>query len=257
MFLLFGYVSVFFFGLIIGSFLNVCIHRIPREQSIVWPRSACPLCATTLAWKDNIPLVSFFLLRGRCRQCRMPIAFRYPFVELSNGLGYVATLWTFGMTGSTVLYSLFLSILLTITWIDIGHYIIPDSLSLPGLSLGLMGAATVLPIEFLDAVFGVVLGGGVLWIVVVLSPYLFGKEGMGRGDIKLLAMIGAFLGWESVLMTLMLAAIVGSLIGMGLILGKFMNRGQYMPFGPFLALGAVCSLFFHTQIIDWYLQIVW
>ena len=170
-------------------------------------------------------------------------------------------MWVFfgnlGSTSSSLVYALFLSMLIIIAWIDIGHYIIPDSLSLPGIGLGLIAATIMLPIGFVNAFVGVLVGGGILWILAVLSPYLFGKEGMGGGDIKLLAMIGAFLGWEHVLMTLMIAAIVGSLIGIGLIIFKFIQRDQYISFGPFLAFGAICSMFFQSQILDWYWQIVW
>lgn len=147
--------------------------------------------------------------------------------------------------------------LLTISWIDVDHYLIPDILTLPGIGIGLLCAATILPIGIMSAVAGVLLGGGILWGLAVVSPFLFGKEGMGGGDIKLLAMIGAFLGWQSVLMTLMVAAVVGSCVGIGLILFKCMSRDHYLPFGPFLALGAVFALLFQSQAIHWYMEVMW
>ncbi len=251
------YVSVVAIGAIIGSFLNVCIYRLPKGQSIIRPGSTCPACSRPIPWFDNIPLVSFLLLGGRCRQCQFPISLRYPLVELINGLGYLAILWQFGWTGASVVYAGFFSALVVITWIDFDHQIIPDVISLPGILLGLLAAATLLPIGFLSSVAGVVLGGGVLWALAAVSPYLFGKEGLGGGDIKFLAMIGAFLGWQQAFLTLMIASVVGALVGVSLILFKVMKRKQYIPFGPFLALGAVLTLFFHSNILGWYFRAIW
>ena len=246
------YGAVFFFGLIIGSFLTVCVYRVPRELSIVSPRSACLGCHQTIPWYDNIPLLSFFLLRGRCRHCQTSILPRYPIIELSNGLGYVAILWRFGWGWESVVYAIFFSALLTITWIDWDHQIIPDVISLPGIILGIVVASTVLPTGFMNSIIGVLVGGGVLLFMAWISPFLFGKEGLGGGDIKLLAMVGAFLGWKAALATLMLASIVGAVIGIVLLAFKILKRGQYIPFGPYLALGAVLALFFGADMMNWY-----
>ena len=244
--------AVFLFGLIVGSFLTVCIHRVPRELSIVSPRSACPQCLKTISWFDNIPLLSFLVLRGRCRHCQASILPRYPIIELSNGLGYAAILWRFGWSWESFVYAIFFSALLTITWIDWDHQIIPDVISLPGIILGIAAASTVLPTGFVNSIIGVLVGGGVLLFMAWISPFLFGKEGLGGGDIKLLAMVGAFLGWKAALVTLMLASIVGALIGIVLLAFKILKRGQYIPFGPYLALGAVLTLFGGIDMMDWY-----
>ncbi len=246
------YGAVLFFGVIIGSFLTVCIHRVPRELSIVSPRSACVSCNQTICWYDNIPILSFLLLRGRCRYCQGAILPRYPIIELSNGLGYVALLWRFGWEWETAIYALFFSALLTITWIDWDHQIIPDVISLPGIVVGIVAASTVLQTGFVNSIIGVLVGGGILWFMAWISPFLFGKEGLGGGDIKLLAMVGAFLGWQAALATLMLASIVGAIIGIMLLAAKVLTRGQYIPFGPYLALGAMLTLFYGTDLMDWY-----
>ncbi|MCA9471294.1 MAG: A24 family peptidase [Nitrospirales bacterium] len=243
---------VFFFGLLFGSFLTVCVYRIPRELSIVFPRSACLHCEQTIPWYDNIPVLSFLLLRGRCRQCQAPILPRYPLIELSNALGYMAILWRFGWTWESLIYAIFFSALLVITWIDWDHQIIPDVISLPGILLGVLAASTVLPTGLLNSIVGILVGGGVLLFMAWLSPYLFGKEGLGGGDIKLLAMVGAFLGWQAALTTLMFASIVGSILGIILLSCKIVKRGQYIPFGPYLALGAIISLFWGPALTDWY-----
>ena len=247
---------VFVIGTLIGSFLTVCIYRLPREGSIVAPRSACPACGEKIRWFDNIPLLSFILLGGRCRSCRASISYRYPIVELVNGMGYVVILWRFGWGWPALVYGIFFSALLTITWIDWDHFIIPDAVTLPGILLGVLCAWWVLPVGLVNSLIGVIVGGGLLLAIAWISPFLFGKEGLGGGDIKLLAMVGAFLGWQLVLATLMIASILGTLVGVGLIALRAMKRGQYMPFGPYLALGAVISLLFGHQIMAWYLGMI-
>jgi leader peptidase (prepilin peptidase)/N-methyltransferase len=247
------YVLAFLFGAIIGSFLNVCIHRLPGRESIIWPASRCPACRQPIAVYDNIPLASFLWLRGRCRACGARISLRYPVVEFVNGAGYSLLLWQFGPGWPAVIYAALFSALLVVTAIDLEHQIIPDAITLPGLGLGLLSASTVLPVGFWNSLAGILVGGGLLWILAWLSPYLFGKEGMGGGDIKLLAMIGAFLGWRPVLLTVMVGAVVGSVVGVGLIGLKVLRRDEYIPFGPFLALGAVVALLFQQELLSWYL----
>ncbi len=252
----FLYVAAGLFGAMIGSFLNVCIHRLPRHESIIWPPSRCPACSGRIAPYDNIPILGFLWLWGRCRLCRAPISFRYPLVEAANGLGYVWIVWQFGPGWSAVAYALLFSALLVVTFIDLDHQIIPDRITLPGIPLGILCAATVLPAGLFNSVLGVLLGGGLLWFMAWLSPYLFGKEGMGGGDIKLLAMIGAFLGWEPVLLTVLVGAFVGAVTGLSLIALKRLRRDQYLPFGPFLAFGAVVAMFFFTEIKAWYVSLL-
>jgi len=253
---LFPYLVAGLFGAAIGSFLNVCIHRLPQHESIIWPSSHCPACGGRIAPYDNIPVLSFLWLRGRCRACRAPISLRYPLVEAANALGYVAIVWWFGPGWTALAYAALFSALLVIVFIDADHQIIPDRITLPGIPLGVLCAATVLPVGLVNSVLGVLVGGGLLWGMAWLSPYLFGKEGMGGGDIKLLAMIGAFLGWEPALMTVVIGAAVGATVGLALIALKRIRRDQYIPFGPFLALGAVVAMFFFNDIKAWYVGLL-
>jgi leader peptidase (prepilin peptidase) / N-methyltransferase len=239
-------------GALIGSFLNVCIYRLPRGESIVWPGSHCPSCTKAIEYYDNIPLLSYLWLGGRCRACRASISMRYPIVEAANAAGYLAILWAFGPSLTTVLYALLFSALLVVTGTDLTHKIIPNVVTLPGIVLGLLGAATVLPVGIINALLGVAVGGGILWALAWASPYLFGREGMGGGDIKLLAMIGAFLGWKPALLTIMIGSLAGSLIGVSLIALRFMKRDEYIPFGPFLVFGALLSMFFAEPLVEWY-----
>ena len=249
---LFLYAAVGWFGAMIGSFLNVCIHRLPRHESIVWPSSRCPACGGRIAPYDNVPILSFLWLRGRCRACQAPISFRYPLVEAANGLGYAWIVQQFGLGWPAAAYAMLFSSLLVITFIDLDHQIIPDRITLPGIPLGILCAATALPTGLLNSVLGVLLGGGLLWFMAWISPFLFGKEGMGGGDIKLLAMVGAFLGWEPVLLTVLVGASIGAITGLFLIVLKRLRRDQHVPFGPFMALGAVVAMFFFDEVKAWY-----
>ncbi|MGH7165280.1 MAG: prepilin peptidase [Nitrospiraceae bacterium] len=250
------YLVTFVFGAIIGSFLNVCIHRLPRRESIIWPGSHCPACSAPISPRDNVPIVSYLLLGGRCRACRARISPRYPLVELANAVGYVVILWRFGTGWTALAYALLFSALLVIACVDLAHMIVPDLITLPGIVLGFLLAATVLPVGLVNSLLGILVGGGLLWLLAWASPYLFGKEGMGGGDIKLLAMIGAFLGWKPTLLTVMIAAIVGSVVGLSLIACKAMQRNQYLPFGPFLALGAILAMLFHQEVLSWYFGLI-
>ncbi len=174
-----------------------------------------------------------------------------------NALGYVAVVTTFGWTLVAGVYAIFFSALLVVAWIDFDHLIIPDVISVPGIVIGLVAAATVLPIGLVNAIVGALLGGGILWALAILSPYVFGKEGLGGGDIKLLAMIGAFMGWQPVLLSLMVASVSGAVVGIALLVFKVMERGHYIPFGPFLVFGALVSLFFHADLMTWYFRTMW
>ena len=249
------YGIAFAFGALIGSFLNVCVYRLPRGESIVWPSSYCPGCSSKIAPYDNVPLLSYLWLGGRCRACRQRISLRYPLIELINGLGYVLIVWQFGLTPVAITYAVLFSSLVVVTWIDLSHQIIPDVITLPGILLGLVAAATILPTGLLNSLAGIVVGGGLLWALAWLSPYIFGKEGMGGGDIKLMAMIGAFLGWKPTLLTIMVGAMLGSAVGLVLILLHVIRREDYVPFGPFLAIGAVFALFFHREVLSWYVNL--
>lgn len=239
-------------GALIGSFLNVCIYRLPRQESVVWPASHCTVCGLQIAYYDNIPLFSYGILRGRCRGCGSSISIQYPMVELVTAIGYGLIVMYFGVTGTAFVYTLLFSALIVITGTDLSHQVIPDAITLPGLIVGVLSAAVILPLGILNSLAGVAVGGGLLWGLAWVSPYLFGKEGMGGGDIKLMAMVGAFLGWKPVLLAIMLGSLIGSIVGVTLIALRVMNRNEYLPFGPFLAVGSLVALFLHQPIVDWY-----
>jgi len=238
-------------GAVIGSFLNVCIHRLPSRESIVRPGSRCPQCKTAIAWYDNIPIFSYLWLRGRCRSCRARIGWRYPLVEALNAAGYGFIVWRFGVIPMGLVYGALFSALIVASFIDLDHMIVPDRITLPGIALGLVAGTLLLP-RWWDSLVGLVLGGGLLYVMAWISPYLFGKEGMGGGDIKLLAMIGAFLGWQQVLLTVIVGGLLGSVLGVGLIAARVISRTDYIPFGPFLSLGAVVAMLFGPEILTWY-----
>ena len=242
------------FGALIGSFLNVCIFRLPKEESIVWPGSHCPHCKSPIKYYDNIPLISYLLLGGRCRHCRSPISFQYPLVEGITALGSFILFIKFGPSLSYLFYFLFVASLIVITVIDLYHQIIPDVISLPGIGVGLLASLLIPQITFLNSLFGVLLGGGSLFLVATIYQWFFKREGMGGGDVKLLAMIGAFLGWKAVVLTILLGSLIGSIIGISIMILKGKDFKYAIPFGPFLSTGAVIALFYQNEIIFWYLQ---
>jgi len=243
----------FIFGICIGSFLNVCIFRLPEGRSIVHPASACMACARPIRWYDNIPVLSYILLRGRCRRCGSRFSVRYPLVELMTGLLAAALCRRFGCSFEAGVYFVFAAALTVVTFIDIDHRIIPDIITLPGIPLGLAAAFGPTQLGWPDALFGILCGGGSLLAVAWLYRLMTGKEGMGGGDIKLLAMIGAFVGWKGVLLTIFTASAVGTFTGLLLMVRLKKNMKLAIPFGPFLAIGAMLHLFFGEAIIAWYL----
>lgn len=249
------FLLAFLFGAAIGSFLNVCIWRLPLGESIVFPASHCPACGTSIRRRDNIPVLGYLLLRGRCHSCNARISPRYPTVELLTGCTAMVLLYHFGLSPSLAVYALFAGALIVITFIDIDHQIIPDVISLPGIVVGIVFSAIGYGVPLVDSLIGAALGGGLLYLVAVGYHAWTGREGMGGGDIKLLAMIGAFLGWRGVLVTLILGSFSGALIGIALILARGADSRLPIPFGPFLALGATCAMFFGDALIRWYLQI--
>ena len=243
------------FGAMIGSFLNVCIHRLPKEESIVRPGSHCPKCKTPIRFYDNIPLLSYLLLGGKCRHCKAPISIQYPIVEAITALSSFFLFITFGVSLSFIYYFSFVAALIAITVIDLYHQIIPDVISLPGIVIGLLGSLVIPQITFWSSLIGVLSGGGSLFLVATVYQWLFKREGMGGGDVKLLAMIGAFLGWKAVILTIFLSSFIGSIIGITVMLIKGKDFKYAIPFGPFLAAGAVISLFWGENLISWYLYL--
>ena len=249
---LWGESAAFLLGLCIGSFLNVCIYRIPASKSIVSPGSSCLACGHPIRFYDNLPVLSYLILRGRCRYCHTSFSFRYPFVELLSGLFALGVFLRWGVHPESFIYYGFIAALLVITFIDIDHYIIPDVVSLPGIPIGMIASFFLTEPSFLDSLLGVLLGGGILFSVAWVYKFFARREGMGGGDIKLLAMIGAFVGWKGVLATLFIGSVVGTLAGGALMLYTRSNLKLKIPFGPFLSIGAMVYIFFGTQLIYWY-----
>jgi leader peptidase (prepilin peptidase)/N-methyltransferase len=245
-------------GLTVGSFLNVCIWRIPRGGSIIRPGSSCPLCGSHIRPTDNIPLLSYLLLGGRCRYCKGGIAPRYPLVEALNAALYLLVHDRFGLGWHLPVYLVFVSSLLVITFIDLDFQIIPDSITLPGIPLALAAGSLLMPDPFMRAYLlgykasfiGAISGFGFFYAVAVLS-----RGGMGGGDVKLMGMVGAMVGWKGVVMTTFAGSLAGSLFGLYLMLFKGKGRKTKVPFGPFLALGSLVSLLWGQEILQWYIQI--
>lgn len=246
----------FCFGCIIGSFLNVCIARIPAKASLISPGSHCPKCETPIRWYQNIPLVSYILLAGRCAACKVGISVRYPLVEALTGGLFVLVLVRFGWQPFVPVLWLFCAVLIVITFIDLDHQIIPDVISLPGIPLFFLASFLIPWVSWLDSLLGILVGGGSLLILALGYEMLTKRSGMGGGDIKLLAMIGALLGWKSILPIVFFSSLAGSLIGVPLMLIRKKDGKLAIPFGPFLALGSLIYLFWGPMLIRLYLDYV-
>ncbi len=258
----FFYTFAFILGAVVGSFLNVCIYRLPGKESLVFPASHCPSCGYKIKPYDNIPLLSYLLLGGRCRSCKDRISMQYPVVELVNGLLALFLFIKFGISPTFFAMFLFCSSLVVIFFIDLEHRIIPDVISIPGIVLGFIFSFFIDDVyktnEILgwsNSLIGIVVGGGSLMLVAYVYQLVTRKEGMGGGDIKLLAMMGAFLGWISVPFIIFASSLTGSLIGITLMMAQKKNSKLAIPFGPFLAFGAILYIFFGKQLINWYLNI--
>ena len=249
------YILTFIFGAIMGSFLNVCIYRLPLGKSIVGPRSFCPFCENTIGWFDNIPLISFVMLRGKCRNCARPIPFRYFIVELITALMSVCLLKYFSLTPAFFVYLVFVYALIVVIFIDIEHQEIPDSIDLPGIILGII-CMTVFRLDgsgsywmsLLNSFLGILAGGGSMFLLGYLGEKIYKKEALGGGDIKLMAMIGAFLGWKLVLLTFFMAPIFGS--GIGLVM-KLKFKKEEIAYGPYLSIAAIISLLYGNNILEY------
>lgn len=241
------------FGMVVGSFLNVCICRMPKNESIVFPPSHCPGCSYQICWYDNIPLLSYLFLRGKCRGCGVHISLQYPLVELLNGVLTLLLFLRFGPTLAFATLFLFCSALVVITFIDIEHQIIPDEISLSGIVVGFILSFFIPGYSWLNSLLGILLGGGTLLLVAYVYQRLTGKDGMGGGDIKLLAMMGAFLGWKAVPFILFASSLIGSIVGVSIMLLQKKDSKLAIPFGPYLAVGAVLYIFYGRSLIRWYL----
>jgi leader peptidase (prepilin peptidase)/N-methyltransferase len=258
-------VTAFIFGSVVGSFLNVCIARLPKGESVVNPPSHCPRCNTPIPFYDNVPLLSYLWLRGRCRFCRETISPRYFVVEFLMAFFSVLLLSRFGVGFAFLVNFVLMAALIVITFIDLDVRIVPDVISLPGIGLGLLSSivnsqwsmvqSSILPSP-LSSLVGIIIGGGSLLLVAWAYQLFTGVEGMGGGDIKLLAMIGAFLGWPSVPVALFFASLTGSVVGLVCMLQKGVDSKYALPFAPFLCLGAVVYLFLGDALVEFYLPLV-
>lgn len=251
-------IVIFIFGLIVGSFLNVCIYRMPRERSVVKPRSFCPHCKKTIVWYDNIPLLSYVLLGGRCRSCRKKISLQYCIVELLTGLFFLWFYHEAGLSWLFFIHIVFVCALIVATFVDFNFRIIPDEISIGGIVVGLL-FSFVFPMlhhvdnhfmGFVKSLLGVIVGGGVIWLTGIVGDFIFKKETMGGGDVKLLAMIGAFLGWQMALLTFFVAPLFGSVIG---IIIKLKTKSSLIAYGPYLSLASIVVLFWGNEILNWVL----
>ncbi|MFQ5737023.1 MAG: prepilin peptidase [Thermodesulfobacteriota bacterium] len=246
----------FIFGAVVGSFLNVCIYRIPLGISIVHPPSKCPSCGKGIPIYFNVPVLGYLMLRGRCSSCGVRISVRYPLIEAATGVFAVLLFLRFGPSVELLVYFAFICALIVITFIDLRHQIIPDVISLPGIPAGFAASFFMASPGVLDSAIGIFAGGGALLAIAIGYYFITGAEGMGGGDIKLLAMIGAFTGWKGVVVALLCGSFLGALIGVAVIVAKGKGARYRIPFGPFLAGGAVLYLFYGTELIDWYVNSV-
>ena len=242
------------FGAIVGSFLNVCVYRLPRGASVVWPASACATCRRALAWYENIPVLSYLVLAGRCRTCREPISARYPIVEMLTALMFAGAWWYYGPSLLLVARVVFGCALIVLFAIDLEHHLLPNAITLPGIAVGFVFSCFTEP-GWLASLVGILLGGGILYATAEAYYRIRGEEGLGMGDVKMLAMVGAFLGWQLTFMTLMLASIAGSVIGGGMILLQRGGMKTALPFGTFLAVGAALAATVGLPLLDWYIRL--
>jgi leader peptidase (prepilin peptidase)/N-methyltransferase len=239
-------------GLMIGSFLNVCIYRLPRRESIVWPASHCTSCHRPLAWFENVPVIGWLALRGRCRTCGSRISAMYPLVEVTTAVVFAGGVLVYGLSPLLFVRLAFACALIVLFVIDLQHRILPNVITLPGIAAG-FAASLFLPPGWLSSLIGILAGGGILFAIAEAYYRLRGIEGLGMGDVKMLAMIGAVLGWPLMLLTLVFASFAGSVIGVGLMASGRGGMQAALPFGTFLALGALVAAVAGDPILSWYL----
>ena len=266
------------FGLVVGSFLNVCIYRLPRRESVVFPRSHCPGCGVRIRAYDNVPVLSYLWLRGKCRSCRMPISLQYPAVELLTGAAFLSCALKWGFAAPSLMNSLFLSLLIILVFVDYQHQILPNHITVPGAIVGVALSPFQWPDLYRDVVsyalagglspddpqrilpwvasiFGALCAAGALFLVAVVYRLARRRQGLGLGDVKMMAMVGAFLGWRLALLTVFLGSLIGSLLGVYLILFRGRNLQQKLAFGTLLGIAALLSLFFGLPLIRWYIAL--
>jgi leader peptidase (prepilin peptidase)/N-methyltransferase len=246
---------IFIFGLLLGSFGNVLILRLPADENIAKPRSRCPHCKKMIAWYDNIPVISFLILKAKCRNCKNPISIRYPIIELLSALLFLGIYLRMGLTWTWLEMAIFAWAGLVASAIDVDHRILPDVITLPGIVIGLLGALLNPDRLFIDALVGVIGGGGFLWLVAYIYSAIRKEEGMGGGDIKLIAWIGAVLGWRAVIFSILVSSITGSVFGLCTAAFKKSGLKTAIPFGPFLYSAAILYIFIGVGAVHAYLEI--
>lgn len=284
----------FVLGCMIGSFLNVCVYRLPRNMSVVHPRSHCPKCGNPIAWYDNFPILSWLILGAKCRHCKTIISWQYPMVEAITGALFGAVYWKFGMTIASPVYMLLAAGLVLVTFVDLADWTIPNEVTFPGIPLGLVCALVgmfypqsgLIVTDIFDALIGMVAGGGILYLLDKVALAVFKKRGMGFGDVKLLAMLGAFMGWKGVFVILMVSSLVGSVVGLLMLslskkmgpdkkaaAGEHANQateektqrssddeevpeGHYLPFGPYLVIAGLIYMFVGPELIAFYINLM-
>jgi leader peptidase (prepilin peptidase) / N-methyltransferase len=239
-------------GLLLGSFMNVCIYRLPRGLSPVRPRSGCPKCGHMLAWYENIPVVSYLVLRARCRKCRTPISPIYPVIELITGAVFLAGYLWYGPGPVLIVRLAFAWAMIALFAIDFEHQILPNVITLPGIVVGVLANVLAGP-GWVNSLIGVAVGAGSLWLVAEIYYRVRHEEGLGMGDVKMLGMIGAFLGWKLVLITLVMSSFLGSIVGVFVLIARKESLKYALPFGTFLAIGALIAAVAGDAILDWYL----
>ena len=240
-------------GATVGSFLNVCIYRLPLSKSVIAPPSACPTCNRTLAWYENIPIVSYLVLRGRCRTCHTAIGPQYPIVEAVTAVMFGAAWWYYGPSALLVSRLIFGCALIVLFSIDLEHHLLPNAITLPGIIAGFVLSFFTEP-GWLSSLIGILVGGGLLYAIAEAYYRVRHEEGLGMGDVKMLAMVGAFIGWQLTFLTLMMASVAGSVIGLALIATKRGGMKYALPFGTFLALGAAAAATVGPALLQWYLD---
>ncbi len=248
-------IVIFIAGAMLGSFFNVCIYRLPIDESIIIPSSHCPNCKTKIKIWENIPIVSYILLKGKCRYCHIQIPLTYLTVEILTPCLYLLLWHTFGISVDFAIYLLFVSILIIITFIDFEYQLILNILTYPMIAIGLL--ISFFKGTLVSSLIAGLVGGGLIFLIVIVSPFIFKKEGMGAGDFKLATVIGVYLAnWKLTLLSLFLASFLGSLVGIALILLGKKKLGEYIPFGPYLAAGVVIIIFWGKNIINWYFNLL-
>lgn len=245
---------VFLTGLLLGSFFNVCIYRIPRNESIAFPPSHCPNCGYKLGSWDLIPVFSYLFLRGQCRKCKNKISLQYPIVELLTAILFLCIYLKYGLAWKTLFLIFLSSILIIASFIDFEHKIIPDQLVIAGLIVGALFVILQIQKPFYDLLLGFLIGGGSLFLMGILSLFLFKKEGMGGGDIKLMAVIGLFLGTKLTIVALLFSIYIGGFFGILLLILRLKKLQEAISYGPFIAIGTLAALFWGNELIHWYVQ---